>query len=417
MFWLIESYEQLNEFALCEFNEAFIELVPFNNNTHPVNNYLSLIYVRPLNSHKGYIIPVNHSESFNIDQSVIETLLKKYKKIYVRDKKEFLHYIVLPNIFDITLNSSYDLSLTKTHEYFYNKYYNKKDINRIIPISKHYEYCEKIFDDLKSKIYEPINNFFNQKATVVFNAIERMGLRVYPEQFQNKFHPIENDLTYTQYNFKTTTTRPSNRFKGVNYAALNKEDNTRKIFIPRNSKLIEIDIRAYHPTLLSHLINYDFKNEDIHQEFANMYGVNYIEAKSLTFRQLYGGIFPQYKNLEFFQLTQTYTDNLWNKFNNDGKITTPISEHCFYKEKLPDMNPPKLLNYLLQALETANNINILWDIFKVLRGKSTKLILYTFDSFLLDFQEGEEEVLIEIRKIFKKYKLNIKEKEGYDYNF
>jgi hypothetical protein len=417
MFWLIESYEQLNEFALCEFNEAFIELVPFNNNTHPVNNYLSLIYVRPLNSHKGYIIPVNHSESFNIDQSVIETLLKKYKKIYVRDKKEFLHYIVLPNLFDITLNNSYDLSLTKTHEYFYNKYYDKKDINRIIPISKHYEYCEKIFDDLKSKIYEPINNFFNQKATVVFNAIERMGLRVCPEQFQNKFHPIENDLTYTQYNFKTTTTRPSNRFKGVNYAALNKEDNTRKIFIPRNSKLIEIDIRAYHPTLLSHLINYDFKNEDIHQDFANMYGVNYAEAKSLTFRQLYGGIFPQYKNLEFFQLTQTYTDDLWNKFNNDGKITAPISEHCFYKEKLPDMNPPKLLNYLLQALETANNVNILWDIFKVLRGKSTKLILYTFDSFLLDFQEGEEEVLIEIRKIFKKYKLNIKEKEGYDYNF
>ena len=180
MFWLIESYEQLNEFALCEFNEAFIELVPFNNNTHPVNNYLSLIYVRPLNSHKGYIIPVNHSESFNIDQSVIETLLKKYKKIYVRDKKEFLHYIVLPNLFDITLNNSYDLSLTKTHEYFYNKYYDKKDINRIIPISKHYEYCEKIFDDLKSKIYEPINNFFNQKATVVFNAIERMGLRVCP---------------------------------------------------------------------------------------------------------------------------------------------------------------------------------------------------------------------------------------------
>jgi hypothetical protein len=132
---------------------------------------------------------------------------------------------------------------------------------------------------------------------------------------------------------------------------------------------------------------------------------------------LYGGIFPQYKNLEFFQLTQTYTDDLWNKFNNDGKITAPISEHCFYKEKLPDMNPPKLLNYLLQALETANNVNILWDIFKVLRGKSTKLILYTFDSFLLDFQEGEEEVLIEIRKIFKKYKLNIKEKEGYDYNF
>ena len=49
------------------------------------------------------------------------------------------------------------------------------------------------------------------------------------------------------------------------------------------------------------------------------------------------------------------------------------------------MNPQKLLNYVLQNLETANNVLILWDIFKILRGKNTKLVLYVYDSFLFDF--------------------------------
>jgi hypothetical protein len=60
---------------------------------------------------------------------------------------------------------------------------------------------------------------------------------------------------------------------------------------------------------------------------------------------------------------------------------------------------------------------ILWDIFCLLKGKNTKLVLYTYDSFLLDVDEEEVEVLEKIRKIFKKYELNIKETEGYDYNF
>jgi hypothetical protein len=81
------------------------------------------------------------------------------------------------------------------------------------------------------------------------------------------------------------------------------------------------------------------------------------------------------------------------------------------------MNPQKLFNYVLQNLETSTNVLVLWDIFRILRGYKTKLVLYTYDSFLFDWDEGEIELLEKIRDIFKKYKLNIKEIEGYDYNF
>ena len=65
----------------------------------------------------------------------------------------------------------------------------------------------------------------------------------------------------------------------------------------------------------------------------------------------------------------------------------------YRKDKLDDMKPQKLLNYVLQNLETAMNVRILWDIFKSLRNRKTKLVLYTYDSFLFDFKEGEEDLI------------------------
>ena len=81
------------------------------------------------------------------------------------------------------------------------------------------------------------------------------------------------------------------------------------------------------------------------------------------------------------------------------------------------MNPQKLLNYLLQNLETSNNIVILWEILKLLRGKNTKLVLYVYDSFLFDVDINEKEVMFQIKDIFSKHKLNIKTKKGTNYNF
>jgi hypothetical protein len=83
---------------------------------------------------------------------------------------------------------------------------------------------------------------------------------------------------------------------------------------------------------------------------------------------------------------------------------------------MEDMNPQKLLNYILQNLETANNVLILWDIFKVLRGKNTKLVLYVYDSFLFDWDKNEPEVMLKILGIFNKYKLQVKTKKGTNYN-
>ena len=148
-----------------------------------------------------------------------------------------------------------------------------------------------------------------------------------------------------------------------------------------------------------------------------MYNVDYQKAKELTFKQLYGGVFDNYKNLEFFSKIEKFVKNTWKIFENEGYIECPISDFVYSKESLENMNPQKLFNYILQNMETSQNVLVLWDMFGILKNAKTKLVLYTYDSFLFDFDENEAEVLKQIRNIFEKYKLNTKESEGYDYNF
>lgn len=421
MYWLIEDLEQLKVFCNSGFKEAFIEVIPFNDTIHPAQNGVSLVYIRPILASKGFMLCIDHSETLNGVNTHINAVLKKFDRLYCRDKKEILHYFCLKELYDINPPpTTYIRPTTQTHELFYRKHSDNKELNKIIPIVKHYEVCEMIWGDLKDNINKDKNEyyeFYNNKTSVVFNAIERSGLRVHVPTFEGYFHPLDSEYVYTQFNLKTTTTRPSNKFKNVNYAALNKENGCRASFIPRNNKLVEIDISAYHPSLAARLVNYTFPTSDIHSHFSSLYKVDYKKAKELTFKQLYGGVFKEFKELEFFQKIERYIKETWSKFNSEGFIECPVSNFVYTKDGLGEMKPQKLFNYILQNLETSTNVLILWDIFRILRGYKTKLILYTYDSFLFDVDEGEEKILEDVREVFKKYKLNIKEIEGYDYNF
>jgi len=92
---------------------------------------------------------------------------------------------------------------------------------------------------------------------------------------------------------------------------------------------------------------------------------------------------------------------MWNFYNDNGVVYNPISDKPFTKE-LKEMHPAKLMNYMMQSLETARNILILKDVLRYLQNKKTKVVLYTYDSFLFDFdkQDGKE-TLEEIKKILE----------------
>ena len=423
MFWLIESQEQFEEFKYHIGREVFAVPVERHPEIHPgIYSPLGL-YIRNLDQDqdRGYFINFYHPEALKFDPSQAKDLLSGLEKIYTPDKKAFNYFYFGQNVLDIGIGNQVEVKKNQTHQYFSQKFYSDENLNSIIPIVKHFEQCEELYNAYSSIIEKYEYNQYNQDFSDVFWFIERNGLKVNSafERYFNLERPFlnrYNEWVFSQYNLNTVTGRPSNAFNTINFAALNKENGCRSVFIPRNDFLLEIDLTAYHPTLIAQIVGYESKTGDIYEDFAQEFEMERSEAKNLVFRQLYGNIYDQYKEFEFFKLTKEFISKIWSGFMKDGKVTGFKSGQVFKAKDLENMNPQKLFNYLIQNLETANNVELLKDILYIINNTKTELILYTYDAFLFDFSKEDKETLKSILAIFEEKKLRVKLTYGTDYD-
>lgn len=413
MSYIIETEEQAQQFIDKNYKSAFIKVISANSNFHPALNNLSLVYIKPYNE-KGFITSHSHNEAFSLCKTLIDRILDSIGTIYSINKKELFYYFSTKyndKIVDLNFNNEI-LKLdfnSDIYSFYYNRYPSLKYTNKVIPILKHYEYCELLYEKVKHLIGETPVSLYNNKASLLFYEIESQGIKVEVDKLDNFFklnnkdYSVKGDKIYTNYNLYTLTKRPANSFNNINFLALNKTNGCKKIFIPENDVFVELDISAYHPTIISHLIDYDFKGENIHEHFAKLYNVDYKEAKELTFKQIYGNIFPKYKNLEFFRKVQEFINKSWSTFQKQNKYITDSG-----LEFKGDLSDSKLFNYIIQEKETSLNLEFIEKIIELLRGKKSKLILYVFDSFLIDFAEEEKELIKDIEKLFKDKKFDVK---------
>ena len=421
MYWLVESKDQLKRLSNSSYKEAYVDVLPSDDKLHPAENSVCAVYLRPKESTKGYVIPIAHTDTLNVSYNEVINILSGYNILYTSDLKSAYHYFNLTNLYSCCVPpGGFDKAQTQTHKIFKRRFPKLKDINRIIPIVKHYEAFQEDYKNLKNSFKynnQKYADFFNKRVSVVYYNIERSGIGINTELFFKHFYHRDKPVVYPQYNLNTTTTRPSNKHGGVNYAALNKKTGERSAFVPTNDYFVEFDVKAYHPVLVSHLIGYKFDDADVHQSFANMYGVSREKAKEITFQQFYGRVFAKYKDLSYFKLLLKKQEDLYNEYESKGYFEEPISGYRFEKSILGEMNKEKIFNYFLQATESSYNVEILESIQEILKGSYTKLVLTVYDSFLLDVKKGEENRLTEIQKVFKNKNLNTSIKSGYDYNF
>ena len=349
-------------------------------NKHPKENRVScFLIVTPF---EKYIVPVNHNEKFG----TIQTIDVDDSKVCVGDMKSFLHnsMIETDEIFGLIdlnwchynkTNEPYDFDkhLTTAHHHNYRLHYDKENINDIIPLVKHGEYLSKVANELMDYV-EDIE-YYDQDILEVLSKIESNGLQT------------TNGMVYTEYNPYTSTGRPSNRFGGLNFAALNKSDGSRKQFISRfnNGVLVEMDFDAYHLRLIGEIVGYDFPKTSVHEHMAELYGLPYEEAKALSFKYLYGGITDEVSDNPFFSKVNDYIKLLWQDYKTNNFVQSYIYNRKIYRKNLQDMNPNKLFNYMIQLMETENNIKILNELQPKLQQYNSKLVLYNYDSFLFDF--------------------------------
>ena len=82
------------------------------------------------------------------------------------------------------------------------------------------------------------------------------------------------------------------------------------------------------------------------------------------------------------------------------------------------MNANKLFNYTIQLMETENNLKVLSKLIPKLKGYESKLILYSYDSFLFDFNVDDGlDYLIDVKNILEQNgKYPVKVSSGTNYH-
>ncbi len=135
----------------------------------------------------------------------------------------------------------------------------------------------------------------------------------------------------------------------------------------------------------------------------------------MTFKQLYGGVFEQYKNIPYFAKIIQYTDKIYKDFNSLGYIEL-IGGRKLYN--IENATPQKLLNYIIQSGETFYNVNSIKKVLEYLKNKKSNIILYTYDSILIDYNnEDGKKTLKDIKNILESsFGFKINASYGTDYN-
>lgn len=382
---IIEKDNQLDDFLLKNHDkDCFIIPILSDVNRHPLDNSLCAVYVKIVDGDEG-LLCFNHGETLKLSLEKLLTLDRLGRK-FVRDKKQLNHIVKLKNVVDVNLQYymskneplEWEELSTNTHDYFYRVMWKMKNTNRIIPILKHFELCREQVKVLEKYYQLPIHEQYNDEIINNLSFIESSGLRK------------DDEIVYSEYNLYTSTGRPSNRFGGINFAALNKKDESRKPYKSRfeDGILIEFDYDAYHLRLIGHILDYKFPKGSVHEHMREFYGdITYEESKNTSFQYLYGRIPQQIIDTNpFFSRVNKYITEIWGEFKREDFVKSNIYKKTIYKKNLSAMNRNKLFNYMIQLLETENNMKVMTQLIPFLKDKQSKLILYSYDSFLFDFK-------------------------------
>ena len=395
MFYIIETKEQLDYLGKPEYDKCFVNIITTNDNRHPSLTKPCLVYYN--DGCKGYILPIDHSEAFKLDWETVKEFISSINTVYVLDKKFHLYFLPGHNLIDLNFHSYTDESQfdTKVHTDFNREKYYIQELSTLIPIPKHYEKWENIHKNIHERglfsKFAITNVFLNDIFTDVFYQIEKNGIGIDPRKFNKHFettwkdNSIYGNTVFTQYNLYNLTYRPSNAFNGVNFAALPKGA-ARESFEPNNYMFVEFDYSAYHPRIIGKAIGYKFE-VDPYDEVP----------KEIMFQNLYGGIRDEYAWFPFFTKLNTWLEDQWEEFNSTNRLKLPWGTNI-YKTRIENPNKNKILSYLIQAYETYYNTLTLNRVLKLLEGKKTKIVLYTYDSILLDVAKEDVKTLLPLIK-------------------
>lgn len=368
-----------------------------SNKQHLAKNEIIALYITCDGAE--YVFPYKHAESIYNDYTIEELIENTICYFY---NKLALDYsgIALDQVYDLELAHYLNTSKPLQHEninteHFYSRLHTQySKTNTLVSLSNFIRYARIIAS--QAKLSQQHGLKYYDKLQRLLYQVESSGIQTDKQYFTALYGTPVNlidDKVYTKYNFYTTTGRPSNRFGGINFAALNKTDDTRRSFMSRfpDGKLVELDFKAYHPHIIAYLCNYDFENQDVYEHLAQFYfntktpskeQIN--SSKELTFNQVYGGINRKYLAIPFFAKAKELTSILYAMYREQGYVESNISGRHFQVADDDDLTDTKLFNYYIQMTETELNGIYLEKLFSEIDKQQALPILYTYDAVVFD---------------------------------
>ena len=291
-----------------------------------------------------------------------------------------------------------------------------RDTNKLIPIAvwgKHLREYNSHLIQIFNKHRHTLNEFaytFTKSLSDTLRLIESSGMKVDKNKLREHYDGkvsryFKNDMVYSEYNVFTTTGRPSNRFGGINFSALNKSDGSRETFISRypNGVLVQFDFEAYHLRLIADENNFELPTGSLHTELAKKYFNTdditdelYAASKQKTFEIIYGLSDETYGVPLFERIV-----NMRGVFKDVvGPMVLPSGVEVHIKENTAS----KKFNYHIQSLEIVKTLPKLRAVLELLKNTPNHLVLYTYDSILLDMQSFDKEIIRNITSILEENK-------------
>ena len=418
---IVESNKEKEEFLqLWENNPSIVIPIWCDLDKHPMNNELAFLFVRV--GKTDFILIYNHidGKSHHLDLST------STQPKWVWNKKGLLQTDTnIQNTFDISTYTFFEdnklLDFKSEEQPFISHYLRmgvRNNLGKIAPLMKWNEYLKSFID--KFNLPTPSKSWIDNTMIPLLSQIERYGVGVdgkkFIDRYPNATKHLSNNTLYTEYNPYTITSRPSNRFGGINFSALNKKDGTREVFIPKpNHIFLQMDYDAYHPRIIGKLIDYKLPDTSVHQWLADQYGVDYGESKGITFQLLYGGIPEEFDSIPYYKKVREYIDEMWSNASKKGYVSThnrniPLSS-------IEGLNPQKVFNYLLQATETELNMDTMKKVLKFIEQTDIELSLYTYDSFLFSYPlDTPKEHALKLKQIVESNGFPINATWGTDYS-
>ena len=282
------------------------------------------------------------------------------------------------------------------------------------------EYCEvknKITDHIIKTYKKPANyNFMRnlaeftydirqRKLSIDYSEIARDSHQLKVRNFLKKSKYIKPYISYNMYGTKTG--RMTIR-KGY-FPILTLDSEYRSILKPTNDYFVELDYNAAELRVLLGLSEKEQPPEDLHQwNIDNIYrGIGTRdEAKKRIFSWLYNPQSKDYLSSRFYD-----REDILRQYWKGNTVITPM-------KRAIQADKHHALNYLIQSTTSDVVLSRAVKIADLLRSKKSFISFTLHDSIIIDYSDGERELIEGILRIFSqtpfgKFRVNLSAGKSY----